>query len=189
MYILLPDLPNQDEFSKNFYQYITLVVPLFIILFASPSTYVFNHLKTDHIEKVKFFITQEDIKTLKEIELLEDSIKILFKRAEDRFAFYRWIILSCSSIFFIFQTVHLRYIFLDNKIKDQILFDSVIIPITIAISLGLIAMILLSIYKRATMTIFNTIEHACISKKHSLLKTPKSPLNIPKRKTTKLLVV
>lgn len=185
IYLAFPErFSLQPDLDINF-QLLLLLFPILITLFPSPSNYIFNHLKNSNIEKVQHFIKQEKIKTEKEIELLEESIKILYLRSESRFNLYKKVILTCSSIFVFIQSLGLKVILIEGKLKGkvdtQIIFDDFIIPLAIAFIITLIAFIFLSVYKRATTIIFNTIEFSCISQKKKLLKKASHSLSIPRR--------
>jgi len=185
IYLAFPEeFSLQPDLDINF-QLLLLFFPVLITLFPSPSNYIFNHLKNSNIERVQHFIKQEKIKTEKEIELLEECIKILYLRSESRFNLYKKVILTCSSIFVFIQSLGLKVILIEGKLKGkvdtQIIFDNFITPLAVAFFLTLIAFILLSVYKRATTIIFNTIEFSCISQKKKLLKNASHSLSIPRR--------
>ena len=160
---------------------VCLYIPLFLVIFAVPSTYSYYGVELKNVKQVSEFIESVGLDSIEKIELLEKSIDSIYIRISSRVSFYRWGIGIVWALYLLFFNIEVKYIIADSKGNlSQILMENFTSFIPILLS-TLLAFVLVIGYKRASEALIKSLEFGCIEQKYILLK------NMPNKKIQRTL--
>jgi len=90
------ELPAQ---AKSSIYMICLILPMFVVAFAVPSTFGFDSIKNDQVQALASFIHSLGIDSDKKIEALEDSLEIVAERTAARTKSLQWMVATVWALF------------------------------------------------------------------------------------------
>ena len=129
---------------------------LIIIPFALPSRYAYYGTSKDSIDKVISILYNLKIKNKYELELIEKNIESIYIRVQDRIKVLRWVV-SASWIAYVFITKQISFLFDKLKIEDIDILMKILEENISIIMYFLLPIILISVYKRGTSFLFQSI--------------------------------
>lgn len=178
LFVVMTFVFNNFEIPKeytayifNFFFYFSMV----LAMFSMPSMYAYYGVEKGYILKVILILESEGIKTVDEIELLEQNIEKVHERISARISFYKWIVGMTWTIYLLIISLETRFIArLDDETLSRAISDNISTFVLTAFA-TLAALSLVVGYKRASETLIKTIEFACVDYKAILLKKAPSP--------------
>lgn len=159
-------LKEYSPYIFNFCLYFSMV----LAIFSMPSTYAYYGVEKEYIINVLSILETEGIKTVDDIELLEQNIEKVHDRIAARVSFYKWIVGMSWTIYLLVISIETRFIAeLDDETLSQAISDNISTFVLTAFA-TLAALSLVVGYKRASETLIKSIEFACVEYKALLLK-------------------
>lgn len=130
---------------------------LMLVIFSVPSTYAYFGIKNENIIAVMAILKNNQITTLHELEVLESNIDIIYDRVLARINAFKWVV-GAYWIYFTFSQNQKMSIAKQLENKDFIQFIMTNMgEIALTISITIIAIWLISSYKRASDFLFKSI--------------------------------
>ena len=143
---------------------------LMLVIFSVPSTYAYFGIKNENVIEVMDILKNNQITTLHELEVLESNIDIIYDRVLARINAFKWVV-GAYWIYFTFsqnQKMSIAKQF-DNKDFIQFIITNMG-EIALTISITIIAIWLISSYKRASDFLFKSISFGINEYKYLLTK-------------------
>lgn len=158
-----------------------LLTFLMMIAFALPSRYAYYSTNEESINKVLEVLYNLKMKNIGELELIEKNIESIYLRVQDRIKVLRWVISVCW-IAYVFISKQIDISNLEgNNIVLNFLLNNILIMMYF-----LIPIIFVSIYKRGTSFLFQSILFALNDYKTHIVNKTNKPLEKTFLKLTKL---
>lgn len=174
--MLVAFFSNNSNLNKEYtllLMYISLFLPMVLVIFAVPSTYINSGINNNKIIKIEKFIEDSDLKTIEEIELLEDFVLHSNDRISSRASFYRWILGFSWALYILIFNLEIRLMLKAEEIDLLKKVGDNIVEFAFSLYLAAAVLIIINGYKRASEILIKSIQFSCINRKHSLLQAIK----------------
>ncbi len=159
----------------------TMIPPFLLVIFAMPSTYMCNGVKSEVVNKVVSELRAAGISDSDSVDLFENNVEKFSNRVESRISFYRWTVGGFWALYLVFFNLDMRmassqnFMIAAEKIRDNLFSMAFTILAVFACIISILA------YKRASELLFTTIEIGCTEYKYQLLQ-----LKLEKERTEEL---
>lgn len=144
---------------------LTFIITLFLTIFSTPSSYAFYGMDDKTVEKIKLILRDNDIATVKRLELLEQHLEMIDERTEARIKFYKTLIGVFWGLNLIFYNFQFRFATISGVRVDESWaqdFFETFIYVLLGTAAALFVMLC---YRRASKIVTSCIQYACIDLK------------------------
>lgn len=148
-----------------------LYVPMALVMFAVPSTYVWYGVKPKNIDAVVEYLDSFNIQSPDTIDCILSNIENSYARISSRISSYKWIV---GALWALFTLILNQQMSIALKISPETwqssLKENFIALIAFAV-ISLLALWIITSYKRASEILIKTLEFSLIEVKHRLQVT------------------
>ena len=153
-------------FLFNFCFYFSMV----LAIFSMPSTYAYYGVEKEYVSIVVTLMKDEGIKTIDEVELIEQNMKKVHDRISGRVSFYKWLVGMAWTLYLLCINIETKFL---TTLNSDELSLALADNLSTFIMTGLATLASLSLivgYKRASETLVKSIEFACVDYKATLMR-------------------
>lgn len=165
IYVLTP-----PESIRHGYFFAVCFLVFLITIFALPSTFASSGAEKEEVEKVADFVRENKIKTVDDVELLEQNFGFIFERIYNRVKFYQFTIGSLWGLYMYYFNLGIMIGVKEGLHNDGAFIIEHAFLLIGAIFLTLLAITFVLSYKRANERLIKTIQFACVEVKYNLVK-------------------
>lgn len=147
---------------------ISLYVPMALIMFSVPSTYAYYGVTSKNVDDVVLYLETLKIKEIETIECLQANLEIVDSRIRKRISMYKWLIASTWAVFTLILNQQMNVALkMQPKAWHTVLQEN-LSSLIVFITITLIAIWIITSYKKASELVIKTIEFGLIEIKHKI---------------------
>ena len=147
---------------------ICIYVPMGLVIFSVPSTYAYYGVKKKNVEKIYEYLLELNINNVGEVELIEDNLERIYARVVSRVSAYKFIIGASWAFFTLIFNQQMNVALKTAPENILIVLQENMINLALFITFSLLAMWLITSYKRASDLLFKSVEFGFVELKNKM---------------------